>query len=140
MGSLLGANIAFGIARILGFKAACLWLEQQLPGWKLHDSKRLMWLILVSRLMPFISFDLISYAAGITTLSYGRFFIATAIGILPASFLIAHFGDTAKDQSWVINVGLVSVLVLAAGFWRFTSTKRTRVRLTYSKRAYATIF
>ncbi|SFG52979.1 TVP38/TMEM64 family protein [Neptunomonas qingdaonensis] len=123
-GSLLGASIAFSIARILGFKAAYLWLEQQLPGWKLQDPKRLMWLILASRLMPFVSFDLISYAAGITTLSYRRFFIATAIGILPASFLMAHFGDTAKDQSLVINVGLVIVLVIAAGVWRFTSTKK----------------
>lgn len=52
-----------------------------------------MGIVLVSRLIPFISFDLVSYAAGLTVLSFWRFATATAIGIGPASFLLAHFGD-----------------------------------------------
>lgn len=124
VGALLGSSIAFGIARVLGFTAAHDWLDQRFPAWKLGDQKRLMWLVMLSRLLPFISFDLVSYAAGVTQLSYGRFFIATSIGILPASFLLAHFGEGAMEQSLLINGVILVVLLFAAGIWRLYSAKR----------------
>ncbi|MEH6472761.1 MAG: TVP38/TMEM64 family protein [Halopseudomonas sp.] len=124
VGALLGASIAFGIARVLGFNAAHDWLNQRFPAWKLGDQRRLMWLVMLSRLLPFISFDLVSYAAGVTQLSYWRFFIATSVGILPASFLLAHFGDTAMEQSLLINGFILLILLIAAGVWRLCNAKR----------------
>ncbi|MFT5721326.1 MAG: putative membrane protein YdjX (TVP38/TMEM64 family) [Motiliproteus sp.] len=123
-GALLGASIAFGIARVLGFTAAHDWLNQRFPAWKLGDQRRLMWLVMLSRLLPFISFDLVSYAAGVTQLSYGRFFIATSMGILPASFLLAHFGAAALEQSLLINGVILVVLLIAAAGWRLYSVRR----------------
>lgn len=123
IGSLLGASTAFGIARVLGFQAANVWLEKVLPNWRLGDQRRLMWMIMLSRLMPFISFDLISYAAGITVLSYGRFLFATAIGILPASFLLAHFGAESMAQSMTFNIVIVVVLLMGTGLWHYISVK-----------------
>jgi len=52
-----------------------------------------MALVLGSRLLPFQSFDLVSYAVGLTPLSLPRFALATLIGIVPISFLLAHFGN-----------------------------------------------
>lgn len=112
IGALLGASGAFAIARMLGFDAARRWLEQRFPGWKLADQRRLMWLVLLSRLVPFISFDLVSYAAGITALTFGRFLVATAIGILPASFLLAHFGERALEHSFAVNAAIVVLLLI----------------------------
>ena len=43
--------------------------------------------------LPFIFFDVVSYAAGLTALSFWRFAIATLASIMPASFLLAHFGN-----------------------------------------------
>tara|TARA_R110002167_G_scaffold208253_1_gene412291 strand:+ start:14068 stop:14730 length:663 start_codon:yes stop_codon:yes gene_type:complete len=123
VGALLGASIAFGIARVLGFTAAHDWLDQRFPAWKLGDQRRLMWLVMLSRLLPFISFDLVSYAAGVTQLSYGRFFIATSVGILPASFLLAHFGEAAMEQSLLINGVILVALLIAAGIWRLCTLK-----------------
>ena len=48
--------------------------------------------VFATRLMPFLSFDVISYAAGLTPLATWRFAVATVAGIVPASFLLAHFG------------------------------------------------
>lgn len=124
IGSLLGASTAFGISRFLGFQFAKVWLEKILPNWKLGDQRRLMWMIMLSRLMPFISFDLISYAAGITALSYGRFLFATAIGILPASFLLAHFGAKSIEQSMTFNLVIVAALLIGTGLWHYISVKR----------------
>lgn len=124
IGSLLGASTAFAIARMLGFQAAKVWLEKALPNWKLGDQRRLMWMIMLSRLMPFVSFDLISYAAGITALSYARFLFATAIGILPASFLLAHFGAKSMEQSMTVNLVIVAALLIGTGLWHVVSVKR----------------
>ena len=122
-GALLGAFIAFSIGRILGFRAAQTWLETHFPDYSSSDQQQLMWLVMASRLIPFISFDLVSYAAGITALSYQRFLLATAIGILPASFLLAYFGEAASEQSFMINLIIILALLIMAGVWRFRSRK-----------------
>jgi len=51
-----------------------------------------MAIVFVSRLLPFISFDVVSYAAGLTPLRFWRFAVATLAGIVPASFVLVHFG------------------------------------------------
>ena len=126
VGSLTGSSIAFSIARLLGAKAASNWLDKRFPQWKLSDQTRLMYIVMVSRLMPFISFDLVSYAAGVTVLSYRRFLLATAIGILPASFLLAHFGSASMDQSFAINMAILAGLLVASGLWRLYASKRDK--------------
>ena len=49
--------------------------------------------VLLARLLPFTAFDLLSYAAGLTRMRLGPFIVATAIGMTPATFLMAWAGD-----------------------------------------------
>jgi uncharacterized membrane protein YdjX (TVP38/TMEM64 family) len=71
--------------------------------------------VFASRLLPFISFDVISYAAGLTVLSYWRFALATLAGIAPASFLLAHFGgEMATGESDRILLATAGLGVLVA--------------------------
>lgn len=93
LGAELGALAAFGLARLLGRDALQRWLGSRLPSARLGSQDALMAIVFISRLLPFISFDVVSYAAGFTTLTWWRFALATLAGILPASFLLAHFGD-----------------------------------------------
>ena len=78
----------------------------------------LMTIIFVSRLLPFISFDMISYAAGVTSLSFWRFALATIAGIIPASFLLAHFGsELGSSESHRIGLtllflGVISLIII----------------------------
>jgi len=83
-----------------------------------RDSLRLMGsqnaltgIVLVSRLLPFVSFDLVSYAAGLTNLATWRFALATLAGILPASFLLAHLGGELASS----DLQRVAITVLALG-------------------------
>ena len=72
-----------------------------------------MSIVFFSRLLPFVSFDIISYIAGLTTLSFWRFAIATIAGIAPASFLLAHFGgelNSEDDQRIAIAILILGVL------------------------------
>ena len=71
-----------------------------------------MLIVFVSRALPFMSFDLVSYAAGLTVLSIWRFAIATIAGVAPISFLLAHFGsEMATGETGRI---LLSALVLGS--------------------------
>jgi uncharacterized membrane protein YdjX (TVP38/TMEM64 family) len=109
-GAEIGALAAFGIARLVGYEVLRRWLGERLSlGW-LGSQNALMGLVFVSRLLPFVSFDVISYAAGLTVLSAWRFAIATLAGIVPASFLLAHFGAEMvageADQALIAAIGL----------------------------------
>jgi len=92
-GSEIGAIAAFAIARFLGHDALHKWFGDQLNRGLAGSQNFLMGTVFASRLLPFISFDIVSYAAGLTSLSFWRFAVATLAGIIPASFLLAHFGS-----------------------------------------------
>jgi uncharacterized membrane protein YdjX (TVP38/TMEM64 family) len=49
--------------------------------------------VVLARLLPFTAFDLLSYAAGLTPMRLVPFLAATAIGMTPATFLMAWLGD-----------------------------------------------
>ncbi len=111
-GSQAGALAAFAIARYLGYEVLHHWFGERLKSGLAGSQNFLMWSVFASRLLPFISFDIVSYAAGLTVLSFWRFALATLAGIVPASFLLAHFGSelVAQESNRIlIAVGLLGV-------------------------------
>ncbi len=125
IGAEAGALIAFGLARALGREALNRRFGEKLSRFRLIGSQwLLMWLVFVSRLMPFVSFDLISYAAGLSPLAFWRFALATLAGILPASFVLAHLGgELARGRAgaalWLaLGLGLATGLPLIWGALR----------------------
>lgn len=120
VGAEMGALAAFGVARLFGREVVRRWFGERVSlGW-LGSQASLMGMVLVSRLLPFVSFDIVSYAAGLTALSFWRFAIATLIGIAPASFLLAHVGsDIATSESGrimgsILALGAITLIPLAA--------------------------
>lgn len=130
VGSLAGALVAFGISRYLGYGLVRSWFGSNLsPGIFsrfLNSQNGLMLAVFATRLMPFVSFDVISYAAGLTPLAVWRFVLATLLGIIPASFVLAHFGDElasadpTKAALTVLALGAVTLLPVA---WKFLSSR-----------------
>ena len=123
-GAELGALLAFALARHFGRDALQHWLGQRLPRTRLGSQGSLMTIVLVSRLLPFVSFDVVSYAAGLTTLTAWRFALATLAGILPTSFLLAHFGgematgETDRIVYSALALGLLTAIPFAVHFVR----------------------
>jgi uncharacterized membrane protein YdjX (TVP38/TMEM64 family) len=65
--------------------------------------------VFISRLLPFVSFDLVSYAAGLTRLHAWRFALATLARIVPASFILSHFGgETANSDATRSAIALLA--------------------------------
>ncbi len=92
-GAILGALIAFGLSRWLGFRPMSA-SKLPLAHWitRPRTQAYLAFAVLVSRLIPFISFDAVSYVAGLTPIRMRYFAVSTALGILPASFAFAAIG------------------------------------------------
>jgi uncharacterized membrane protein YdjX (TVP38/TMEM64 family) len=118
IGAELGAVIAFSLARVLGRDVLRRFFGSKVDTGLLGSQTALTVTVFASRLMPFVSFDMISYAAGLSRLHALRFALATLAGIIPASFLLAHFGAEAISgdhgrATWVVlGLGLLTGLPL----------------------------
>lgn len=111
IGAEAGALIAFLLARLLGYEFVRRRFGERLSLGAFGSQGALMGIVFATRLMPFLSFDMVSYAAGLTPLTTWRFAVATLAGILPASFVLAHIGGEMVSA----EVDRVAVAVLALG-------------------------
>jgi uncharacterized membrane protein YdjX (TVP38/TMEM64 family) len=113
-GHALASSVCFAVARRLGRRrveslvtkrglgAADRWLERWGPQ-----------AVFLTRLVPGISFDGISYAAGLTSISFNRFLVATTLGVIPETLLFAYLGHSAHEHAPLV-IG-ISFAVCSAG-------------------------
>ena len=124
LGAELGALAAFLLARGLGRPFVERHFGQKTGPYFLGSQNTLTFLVFGSRLLPFLSFDMISYAAGLSKLHLWRFALATLAGIIPASFLLAHLGSAAmngdaRTATWTaVALGGFTALSLLVAIWR----------------------
>ena len=69
--------------------------------------------ILICRLLPFVSFDFVSYGAGLTNMGFWRFFIATGVGQLPATIVYSYVGGTLSGGARNLFIGLMCLFALS---------------------------
>jgi uncharacterized membrane protein YdjX (TVP38/TMEM64 family) len=111
--AMLGALVCFYISRILGrdivekltSKAGLESVDRFFDKYGKHS-------ILIARLLPFMSFDLVSYAAGLTSMSFVPFFIATGIGQLPATIVYSYVGGMLTGGTQLLVTGLLILFAL----------------------------
>lgn len=113
--AMAGAAVCFWIGRVLGRDAVIkltskAGLEQVDRFFDKHGAMS----ILIARLLPFISFDIVSYAAGLTSMSFWSFFIATGIGQLPATIVYSYVGGMLTGGSRKLVMGLMILFALSA--------------------------
>ena len=111
-GAELGAVMAFMIARWAGYDLTRRFFGESGSLKGISSQNTLTSLVFVSRLVPFISFDLVSYAAGLSPIKAWRFAVATLLGLLPVSFALAHFGAEIGNGDFRTLVGVILVIGL----------------------------
>jgi uncharacterized membrane protein YdjX (TVP38/TMEM64 family) len=115
IGAMLGAFLAFGLARILGRPFVEAIVSQK--NWQKVDdlAARQGWsVVFLSRFVPIISFNLINYAAGITRISWWTFAWTTGVGILPMTTLMVVMGHHIEHLSWT---AWLLVIALGIAMW-----------------------
>ncbi len=111
--SMIGAALCFYIARALGIQRITQLISQPVVD-KTNDffEKYGPYAILVARLMPFISFDVVSYFAGATRMRFLGFWIATGIGQMPATLVYSYLGETASPHiKWIFFVFAIIIAI-----------------------------
>ena len=68
--------------------------------------------ILIARLLPFVSFDIVSYAAGLTSMKFWPFFWATGLGQLPATLIYSYVGGMLTGDAKAFVTGLLILFSL----------------------------
>lgn len=118
--AMLGAALCFSIARYFGRPVVVkLISESALAASDQFFERYGKHTVLIARLVPVISFDVISYGSGLTGIRFLAFWIATGIGQLPATILYSYLGDeatgTIKILFWafgvVIAISVVTFLI-----------------------------
>ena len=117
IGAMLGAYLGFLLARAFGQPVLRLLVS---PA-RLERSQR--WLrqidipiLLAVRLLPILSFNLINFALGLTTISWWRFSWTTAVGIVPATVLMVTFGAHLNDWRVLVVMALAALLLCLGGY------------------------
>ena len=121
VGAMLGALLAFGIARWLGqayvrrLVGEARWqrLEALTAG---HGAKAL----LLARVTPVVAFNLVNYAAGLARVRWWTFIWTTGLGILPitvASVLVGSHMAVIPWPLWAALTAIVAALMVL--HWRY---------------------
>lgn len=112
--AMVGAAACFYIARILGRDvveklSSKTGLRSIDAFFERHGAQS----ILIARLLPFISFDIVSYAAGLTSMGFWSFFIATGVGQLPATIVYSYVGGMLTGGAKLFVTGLLILFALS---------------------------
>jgi len=113
--SMAGAVVCFYIARLAGRPAVEHFVGNKGINYVERFFKRYgNNSVLIARLIPVVSFDAVSYVAGITSITFWGFFWASAIGELPATIVYSYLGQNistvAKFGLWAF-VGVAALLI-----------------------------
>lgn len=116
-GAMIAAVLCFFLAKWFGRP-----LVERMVGKKgLGISDRFFarygkWAVLIARLIPVVSFDLISYAAGLTNITFWQFFWATGLGQLPATIVYSFLGEnitSGAKYGFMVFSGFMALLILS---------------------------
>ncbi len=113
---MVAAVVCYTIARLLGRP-----LVEKLAGKRSLDlTDRFLQrygkhAVLIARLIPGISFDVVSYASGLSSIRLGEFVLATGIGQIPGTIVYSFLGATmpqaARVGLWII-LGAMALVTL----------------------------
>lgn len=137
VGATLGASLAFLIARHLARDAIARRVGQSermaavdraigREGWKV---------VFLIRLSPVFPFNLLNYALGLTRVSFWPYVAASAVGMIPGTFLYVYSGyaagQVAAGAAGAAERGAASWILMGAGLlatvavtWLVTRTAR----------------
>ena len=112
---MVGALVCFGIARIAGRDVVeKLTSKFAMDSIDVYFKKYGKHTILICRLLPFVSFDFVSYAAGLTAMGVLPFLVATGIGQLPATLVYSYVGGMLTGSVKTVVTALLLIFAISA--------------------------
>ncbi|MGL5347590.1 MAG: TVP38/TMEM64 family protein [Peptostreptococcaceae bacterium] len=129
IGALIGGSLSFYISRKLGRETVKKLTKEKLDNIEKMINERGFFIIFLLRLIPLFPFDVISYGAGLTSISYKDFILATLVGTIPGIAVFTNIGAQSVNigsNSFYISIAAL-ILLFAASFLlknRYLSAER----------------
>jgi uncharacterized membrane protein YdjX (TVP38/TMEM64 family) len=112
VGATLGSAISFMLTRLLGRELIERFLGGHINFCTSCSDKILTKAVFLSRLLPFISFDVVSFGAGLTKMSLQKFILATFFGTIPLTFVYNYFGSVILlNNVMVFAFGMIMIVL-----------------------------
>jgi len=112
IGALAGAVVSFMISRYLGRQFIEGFLGGHINFCTACSDKLLTKIVFFSRLLPVVSFDVVSYGAGLTKMSLKKFSLSTFLGMIPLTFVYNYFGSVfIFGKGLTVVIGLIMVIL-----------------------------
>lgn len=119
IGALIGGTISFYISRYWGREVVKKLTKEKLDKVEAMINNSGFMIILLLRLIPLFPFDVISYGAGLTSVKYKDFLLATLFGIIPGILVFTNLGAQAVNvgsNNFYISIALLILLFVASIF------------------------
>ncbi|MGE0853235.1 MAG: TVP38/TMEM64 family protein [Hyphomicrobiaceae bacterium] len=129
LGAMVAACLAFGLSRYLGRpflrRILCARRYAQADRWVVQQSVPAL---LLCRLIPLVSFNAVNFGAGLMSISWWTFIWTTAVGIVPATFVVLLVTESVLAGNAAMAV-LASVAACALTiFWVWRRQHRAASR------------
>ena len=115
LGATTGATLAFLVSRYLLRD----WVERRFGKWlgpvQQGFAKNAFGYLMTLRLIPLFPFFVVNLVSGLTRMNVGTYVVATALGIIPGSFVYAYAGrqlGTINSLKDIASPGVIGALVL----------------------------
>ncbi len=120
IGAVLNSAIMFLMAKVLAKDAVTNLLQRKLPeNWSSFlfdlDEKRGFGIIFILRLIPAMPYNLINYGAGLTSIKFSSYMLATILGILPGTLVFLNIGNQAlnvHNPAFIVSIILLILLTI----------------------------
>lgn len=131
IGGLLGAAVTFWIGRQLGREFVARFVQKNdLESVDGFIAKYGVWAIIGGRLLPFMSFDAISYAAGMTSMDFGAFMLASVFGTAPGIFAYAYLGEYSAELDFatiaILAVASIALFIVASKAYEWHKSRKMK--------------
>ncbi|WP_346849230.1 MULTISPECIES: TVP38/TMEM64 family protein [unclassified Clostridium] len=120
IGAVLNSAIMFLMAKVLAKDAVTNLLQRKLPeNWSSFlfnlDEKKGFGIIFILRLIPAMPYNLINYGAGLTSIKFSSYMLATILGILPGTLVFLNIGNQAlniHNPAFMVSIILLILLTI----------------------------
>lgn len=110
--TIIGASICFQLSKALGKPFAEKVIGNSMEKAEAFFQKYGLHAMFLVRVLPFVPFDAISYGAPLVGVSFSRFLLATAVGIIPSILIYSFLGKLIAGIYWWVLIGLLTAALI----------------------------
>ncbi len=114
IGALIGGTLSFYISRKLGRNVVKKFTKEKLDKVEDMINEKGFFIVFMLRLIPLFPFDVISYGAGLTSIKYKDFILATLFGTIPGILVFVNIGAQSvniRSTSFYISIAALILLL-----------------------------